>query len=52
MSGGKNKKASDAPHFNQEAITSVVKSVLIDSDDLNEILAEKVPAFTASTEIS
>ena len=52
MSGGKNKKASGAPHLNQEAITSEVKSVLIDSDVLNEILAEKVPALMASTEIS
>ena len=54
MSGGKNKKASGAPHLNQEAIKSVVKSVLIpvDSDILNENLGEKVPASMASTEIS
>ena len=48
----KNKKASGAPHLNQEAIKSVVKSVLIDSDILNESLAEKVPAIMASAEIS
>ena len=48
----KTKKASGAPHLNQEAIKSVVKSVLIDSDVLNESLAEKVPAIMASTEIS
>ena len=52
MPGAKNKKASGAPHLNQEAIKSVVKSVLINSDVLNESLAEKVPATMASTEIS